>query len=615
MKTIEQHTTGTLPPAEAGHPLQVGSFVFKRATTEEELEQLHALNYRTFVREIPQHEADGSGRLVDKFHHKNVYFIAKRRGKIVAMIAVHGEAPFSVSSKLEDPTLLEAYGRPLEARLLAIEPGQRNGPIFAGLNWVMIDYAMRHGYSHLLISGFQDRLSLYERLGFRAFAPAKQSGDAWFVPMVLDIEHMPPGLARDVRRWERHLRHASKGANGSDGESRGAAGRVEADVDGRAPGPPLHLLPGPVQMSAAVRDALRDPPIYHRSRAFDQVFHDVRAALCRMVDGQSNPAARMAGRTDNGRGGVSPQVALFNGSGTLANDIVGATLAADRSIRRGLILVNGEFGRRLVRQARRWGLLFNVIERPWGEPWSLDAIDAIESARSENPDVNWVWAVHLETSTGMLNDLSALLARARRCGLRVCLDCVSSLGATPLDLSDPCIHLASATSGKSLGGKAGAAMVFTKAGMLDGVDPMRVPTYYDLAAALECGGPRFTFPSQDLVALDAALQAYDGPLTQKATFERYANVASYVRRSLRRLGLCPIVNGEAAAPVITSFTPPRGVRPGELVDLCRQWGVLIGGESSYLKERGWLQIANMGDVSEHDCERLFARLETFLERP
>ncbi len=44
---------------------------FKVAATPDEFEAIHALNYRTFVEEIPQHSPNGERRLVDKFHAEN----------------------------------------------------------------------------------------------------------------------------------------------------------------------------------------------------------------------------------------------------------------------------------------------------------------------------------------------------------------------------------------------------------------------------------------------------------------------------------------------------------------------------------------------------------------
>ena len=51
-------------------------FRFKIASDPRELEQIHALNYRTFVEEIPQHQPNSDRRLVDRFHDENVYAIS-----------------------------------------------------------------------------------------------------------------------------------------------------------------------------------------------------------------------------------------------------------------------------------------------------------------------------------------------------------------------------------------------------------------------------------------------------------------------------------------------------------------------------------------------------------
>src|SRR5688500_581427 len=83
-----------------------GRYLFKRAETEWELEEVHRLNYRTFVREIPQHSDPGSGRLVDKFHDKNHYFIALSGDQLIGMVSVHDCPPFSVSERLSDPGIL-----------------------------------------------------------------------------------------------------------------------------------------------------------------------------------------------------------------------------------------------------------------------------------------------------------------------------------------------------------------------------------------------------------------------------------------------------------------------------------------------------------------------------
>ncbi|MCC6420653.1 MAG: aminotransferase class V-fold PLP-dependent enzyme [Gemmataceae bacterium] len=546
--------------------LQVGNYVFKRAETKQELEQIHRLNYQTFVSEIPQHPDPGTGILVDKFHTKNQYLIVQREGQVIGMVSVHDQAPFSVADRLPDPTILSRPGlRPLEVRLLAVEPEERNSTLFFGLVWFMYEHARSNGYTHLFISGVAERVGMYQRLGFTALGPPVRCGQTSFVPMSLTIGDLPEKIRRVKQLWESHLDKA-------------ALPRAEA----------VCLLPGPVTTSDAVRAAFHEPPIYHRGPEFIRRFAALRRRLGEMVG--------------------SKDVAILNGSGTLGNEAVAANLAATPNPGRGLLLSNGEFGERLARQAVRFGLSPRLLRWQWGQPWDLNRV---EEALADEPTGSWVWGVHQESSTGVLNDLPGLVRVARRRGVRVCVDCISSLGATPLDLSE--VYLATGASGKSLGSYAGASLLFADAAALVGLDRARVPSYFDISAALASEGPCYTFPSPTLFALETAIAEYDTPQKAAAVYRRYAELGTFVRGHLRRLGLEPLAADECASPVVTTFAPPGEAASASFVARCRAWGFAIGGQSGYLAERRFVQIATMGAVTREAFAPLFAHIEQWLE--
>ncbi len=186
--------------------LDVGPYRIKFAATAAEIDQVHALNCETFAGEIPQHEAPANRRLVDKFHDKNSYIIALRDERVVGMVSFHDQAPFSVASRMTDPMILARPNtRPLEVRLLAVTRDERSSPVFACLAWAVWKYAHDTGYSHLFISGFVDRLELYERIGFERIGPPVGPPDAAFVPMCLELAAPKIDAARRIRRWERRL--------------------------------------------------------------------------------------------------------------------------------------------------------------------------------------------------------------------------------------------------------------------------------------------------------------------------------------------------------------------------------------------------------------------------
>lgn len=558
----QRHDTSLLEHGTRGLADEVHAepYVFKAAVTAEELQQIHRLNYSTFVREVAQYTDDGSGTLVDKFHEKNRYFIATRDDQVVGMIAVHDEPPFSATQRLDDPSVVARLGqRLLEVRLLAVEPLERFRMVFAGLCWMVLRHARSNDYDALLISGLRTRQTMYERLGFHALGPAKQSGAAWYVAMALDVRNLPARIETDVLRFNRRLRTPPE------------------------PREPLSLIPGPVALSASVRAALAAPPISHRSAEFQVMFQRVRSRLQALAGGA--------------------RVGMFCGSGTLANDIVGMTLAADRRLHRGVVLVNGEFGQRILHQAERLGLQPEVLRWDWGQPWNLQEVQRL---LAQHADIDWIWGVHLETSTGTLNDVLQLTEIARPHQVRVCLDCVSSLGAVPVNLN--MVHLAASASGKALGSVAGLALVFAGPEALQTVVAERLPTYYDLPATLADDGPRFTMAAGLLCALDVALEPYATAGGCATRFRQYAELGRRVREQLRALGLPPLVAERYAAPVITTFMPPAGVPAAAFLEQCEQWGYWLHGRSSYLATRGWVQLATMGAVTTAQVDALFERL-------
>ena len=163
------------------------------------------------------------------------------------------------------------------------------------------------------------------------------------------------------------------------------------------------------------------------------------------------------------------------GSGTLANDVVAAQISLLNAP--GVIVSNGEFGERLIDHATRMQIPHTVVRAPWGE-----RIDSVAVAHEmQRSGAGWLWAVHCETSTGVMNDLEALAAIARSHGAKLALDVISSLGTVPLSLRD--VWMASAVSGKALAAFPGVALVFH-----DGTactPSTRIPRYLDLGFAVE----------------------------------------------------------------------------------------------------------------------------------
>jgi GNAT superfamily N-acetyltransferase len=175
---------------------------FKFASGPDELEQIHTLNYRAFVEEIPQHAPNASHRLMDQFHAENTYAIGLNSGQVIAMLALRSNRPFSLDRKLANlDSYLPLHQSVCEIRLLYVAPDHRNGKVMRGLGDLVADYCIPRGHDLALISGTIRQLRLYRHMGFKPFGPLVGKDDALFQPMYLTLV-----AARQHTPWVRALR-------------------------------------------------------------------------------------------------------------------------------------------------------------------------------------------------------------------------------------------------------------------------------------------------------------------------------------------------------------------------------------------------------------------------
>ena len=517
------------------------TLTFKIADQDGEFDAIHRLNYKTFVEEIPQHARNLDERLVDKFHPENTYAIALDGQQLVGMVAGRVKRPFSLDQKVAAlDKHLPAGRRLLEVRLLSVEKQFRNGFVFSRLVGLLAHHFREQGYDLAVISGTLRQARLYKHLGFVPFGPVVGTGDAQFQPMYLTLEsflQMSKALAPPSRAVDKIL---------------------------------ASYLPGPVDVHGEVRKAFEKGPVSHRSDMFMADFQ-----LTRRLLGELTRAKR---------------VEILLGSGSLANDAVCAQLSLLGEP--GLIISNGEFGERLIDHGQRQRLPCELYQVGWGEP--LD-YSVIRRRLDANSSLRWIWATHCETSTGILNDLPQLQAIADAANRKLCLDCISSIGTVPVDLSR--VYLASCVSGKALGSFPGLSMVFYNHEIAPAPS---LPRYLDLGYCAAQSGIPFTHSSNLLYALQTALRRTCW--TEK--FDQLAEVARWLRTQLRALGFQIVAADAHASPAVVSIALPPSVSSEKIGWRLYQQGYLLSYKSEYLLQRNWIQICLMGEWSRDNLETL-----------
>jgi aspartate aminotransferase-like enzyme len=522
--------------------------VFKFATEDWEFEQIHRLNYKTFVEEIPQHQLSASPRLVDKFHAENTYLICLQNQKLAGMLAVRGNRPFSLDQKLPDLDSYLPSGRTIcEIRLLAIEKkfrGTRSGQILQGILALLWQHGVEKGYDLAIISGTTRQFKLYQHLGFVPFGPLVGTGDAQFQPMYVTLETFEVTAREFLRSSPARSFHPSA----------------------------VNFLPGPVAIRREVRRAFEQAPESHRGGSFKKDFQSAKQILCELVHAKN--------------------VELFMGSGTLANDVVAGQLSLLGG--RGLILSNGEFGERLLDHAGRFNLKFGALKFDWGEPLDLAAVEKkLHSEKSlignRQSAIDWLWCTHCETSTGILADLAALKELCARHGTRLCLDCISTIGTMPLDLTG--VYLASGSSGKGLRAYPGLSMVFYHHAAT--VAPDKLPRYLDLGFSAQHDGTAFTFSSNLLHALHAAVKRVDW----EHRFAEITEWSAWLRGRLAEMGFNLIGNGALVSPAVVTIALPPEMNSAKIGEAMQETGYLLSCNSEYLRRKNWIQVCLMGECT------------------
>ncbi|MEL7656150.1 MAG: GNAT family N-acetyltransferase [Bacillota bacterium] len=184
---------------------RVGNYQIKIAESENEFNHIHRLNYKTFVEEIPQHQGNEKGSLIDRFHSENTYIIALEGGELAGMIAVRGERPFSLDSKIPDlDQYLPTNKSICEIRLLAVEKEHRGGPVFFLLMKGLAQYCREMDYNYAVISGTTRQQKLYRHLGFAPFYSAVGKKGACYIPMQAAVEDFEKNLGELICKYENH---------------------------------------------------------------------------------------------------------------------------------------------------------------------------------------------------------------------------------------------------------------------------------------------------------------------------------------------------------------------------------------------------------------------------
>jgi alanine-glyoxylate transaminase/serine-glyoxylate transaminase/serine-pyruvate transaminase len=348
------------------------------------------------------------------------------------------------------------------------------------------------------------------------------------------------------------------------------------------PSPRLLLGPGPSSVHPRVLRAMSTPLLGYLDLEFLVLLDETQGLLRHVFQTQNALTLPVSGT------GMAGMEAL------LAN-----LLAPGDKL---LVCAAGFFGNRLEEVARRHGAEVVKVDKPWGEVFAPEEVEA--ALKQHQPKV--VALVQAETSTGALQPLEGLGDLAHRHGALLLVDAVTSLGGTPLRLDEWGIDAVYSGTQKCLGCPPGLAPVSVSERARESI---RARTdkpsswYFDLELLAKYWGPdrayHHTVSGTLVYALREGLRlvAEEG---LEARWARHAASAEYFCEGLAELDLVPFVPPAHRLPTLITVRVPGGVDEAAVRGKLRvDYGIEIGAGLGPLKGQVW-RVGLMGHSSRRE---------------
>jgi aspartate aminotransferase-like enzyme len=270
---------------------------------------------------------------------------------------------------------------------------------------------------------------------------------------------------------------------------------------------------------------------------------------------------------------AAPNLFVLQGEAMIALEAVARSIGRPGS--RALNIVTGPYGEGFGAWLTQQGVAVRNLAVPFNRAASPDEV---EEALSGAERFDLLSVVHAEAATGVVNDLAAIAALARRFGALTIVDAVASVGAEPLDIEAWGLDVTVVSAQKALGGPAGVTGVsVSEAAWAAMVDNETAPRDSVLSLLdwrqrwLE--SDRTSLPAipnhLETLALEVAVAdvAAEG---LSRVIARHAHARDACRRGVHALGLRAWVETDVeAAAVATTVAVPEGLSVQDLVTAAR----------------------------------------------
>jgi 2-aminoethylphosphonate-pyruvate transaminase len=301
---------------------------------------------------------------------------------------------------------------------------------------------------------------------------------------------------------------------------------------------------------------------------------------------------------------------LMQGSGTFGVEAVITTVIPENG--KLLVLANGAYGQRIAAIAGQAGISLAVDDSGETQPPDIDRLVDILKA---DVDITHVALVHCETTTGILNPVSAIGETVKAFDKTFIVDAMSSFGGIPLDMGEIQADYLISSANKCIQGVPGFSFVVAKKSAVEktrGQARSLSLDLYDQWKTMEKQGGkwRFTSPTHVVRAFAQALRELEDEGGVVARNQRYCKNQKALVHGMRDLGFQTLVREEWQSPIITAFHYPdyTAFSFNRFYGLLKNRGFVI--YPGKVTGADTFRIGTIGNVYPDDIKRLLQAVET-----
>lgn len=284
---------------------------------------------------------------------------------------------------------------------------------------------------------------------------------------------------------------------------------------------------------------------------------------------------------------------ILSGEGILGLEAACASLTVPGS--RVLCIENGVFGKGFADFITIYGGQPVLYSDDWKKP--ID-IDKLKGFLEKDHDFDYATVVHLDTPSGICNDVEKICALLHSYGILSVVDTVAAAFAIPLDMDKGCIDILCGGSQKALSAPAGLTFLGVSQRALSFMENRKTPIGSFYANILlfkkyyiDKWFP-YTMPISDIYGFRTAL---DNVISEgEEIFKRHSRIAGAVREALLKAGLTLYLE-EGFGATVTVMNVPAGMRDTDIIGCLRErYQIMVAGSFGEMAGKV-IRLGHMGE--------------------